>query len=289
MNESNNLEKPNLDSLEGEVKFELSETPEGKEMREKLEKEYDRRIIILRNVLAALEIPENLVVLAPPVLDRTDFGYISDIDLVFLGTGEQREKLYQKLHTSFEIFPFIIHLDSDRLTEIKKDLPELYQFLIQRKGNIPTKEGEIKTAENYWDEAAELKEKSRTILSTEDKLRLKEQRLKIGNCFINEVRQKVPVLGHKFSGSMMSDIEKFGISSDLDIDLLINPADEKAEQNAHDWICLFLKWKYAEKFRINVDAYYTTLEFARKMALHKPKFINFYRQEFGIDITETEE
>ncbi|MFH1175584.1 MAG: hypothetical protein V1698_02590 [bacterium] len=256
-------------------------------MRERLEKEYNRRIIILKNVLVALEIPEDLVILVSPALDRTDFGYTSDIDLVFLGTNEQEEKLYQKLHTSFEILPFIIHLNPERLTEMEKDLPELYQFLTQRKGNIPTKEGEIETAESYWDEATELETRSRTILSPEDKLRLKEQRLKIGNNFVDEVKQKVPVLGYTFSGSMMTDIKRFGINSDLDIDLLINPVDVKAERNAYDWIHLFLKWKYAEEFGIKVDVHDTNLEFARRMASHEPKFVDFYKKEFGIDITET--
>ncbi|MDI6883505.1 MAG: hypothetical protein QMC93_03595 [Patescibacteria group bacterium] len=287
--EANNLEKPDLESIDTEVKFELSRTPEGREIRERLEKEYDRRIIILKNVLAVLGIPEDLVVLAPPALDRTDFGYTSDVDLVFLGTDEQEKKLYQKLHTSFEILPFIIHLNQEKLTEIKKDLPELYQFLMQRKGNIPTKEGEIETAENYWKEAAELETRSRTILSIEDKLRLKEQRSKIGNSFVDEVKQEVPVLGYTFSGSMMTDIKRFGINSDLDIDLLINPVGEKAERNTYNWIHLFLKWKYAEEFGIKVDVHDTTLEFARRMVSHEPKFVDFYKKEFGIDITETKE
>ena len=109
MNGLNNLEKPTgSENGISERKFELSLNPEGEKIRERLEKEYDRRIGIFKNVLAVLEIPEDSVVLAPPAIDRTDFGYTSDIDLVFLGTDEQREKLYQRLHTSFEILPFII-------------------------------------------------------------------------------------------------------------------------------------------------------------------------------------
>jgi len=293
MNKFNNIEKLNLKSqgpeIKPEVKFELSMTPEGKEIKERLEKEYNRRIIILKNVLEVLEIPKDLVVLAPPVLERTDFGYTSDIDLVFLGTKEQMEKLYQKLHTSFEILPFIIYFDQKRLTEIKNDLPELYQFLMQKKGNIQEKEGMIETAGNYWDEAKKLEAKMRTILPLEDKLRLKEQRLKIGSNFVEEVKQKVQVLGHAFSGSMMTDMEKFGINSDLDIDLLINPASEKAERNAFDWIHLFLKWKYAEKFGIKIDVSETTLDFARLLSSHEPKFIDYYKEKFGIEITKIKE
>jgi len=286
MNKSNNLEKYNIEGLGAEEKFELSRTPEGKEIRERLEKEYDRRITTLKNVLGALEIPEDLVVLAPPVLDRTDFGYTADIDLVFLGTDEQREELYQKLHTSFEILPSIIHLNPERLTEIKENLPELYQFLMQRKGNIPIKEGKIEITKDYWEEAADLEIKARTILSSEDKRRLKEQRLKIGNDFVNEVKQKVLVLGYNFSGSMMTDMEKFGINSDLDVDLLIDYADERTKRNVYDWIHLFLKWKYANEFGIKIDIYDTDLEFARKMASHNPKFVDFYKKEFGVDIIE---
>ena len=286
MNRSNNSEKPNPESQGAEVGFELSRTPEGREIRERLEKEYDRRIIILKNVLAVLEISEDLVVIAPPALDRTDFGYTSDVDLVFLGTEERREKLYQKLYTSFEILPFIIHIDPQRLTEIENDLPELYQFLMQRRGNVQAREGEIEAAGNYWDEATELEIKARTILLPEEKLRLKEQRLKIGSSFVDEVKQRVPVLGYTFSGSMMIDMERFGINSDLDIDLLINPADEKAERNARDLIHIFLKWKYAEEFGIKVDISDTNLEFARTMASRDPKFVDYYKRVFGIDITK---
>lgn len=289
MDKFNNLEKPYSKSQNVEVKFELSGTPEGKEIRERLDKEYNRRITILKNVLAVLEIPEDLIILAPLAPDRTDFGYTSDVDLVFLGTDEQRERLYQKLHTSFEILPFIIHFNPDRLIEIENDLPELYQFLMQRRGNIPVKEGGIETAENYWEEATELETKARAVLSPEEKLRLKEQRLKIGSSFVDEVKQKIPVLGHTFSGSMMSDMERFGINSDLDIDLLIDPANKKAERNAFDWIHVFLVWKYAEEFGIKVDASETSLEFARRMASHEPKFVDYYKKEFGIDITESKE
>lgn len=286
MDKFNNLESPHPESQNTEVKFELSGIPEGKKIRERLDEEYNRRITILKNVLVDLEISEDLIVLAPPVPDRTDFGYTSDVDLVFLGTDEQGEKLYQKLHTSFEILSFIVHFGPDRLAEIKNDLPELYQFLMQRKGNIPMKKGGIETAGDYWVEATELETKARTVLSPEDKLRLKEQRLKIGNSFVGEVNQKVPVLGHTFSGSMMSDMERFGINSDLDIGLLTNPVDEKAERDAFDWIHLFLKWKYTEEFGIKVDASDTTLKFARMMAKHEPKFADYYKEEFGIDITE---
>lgn len=277
MSEFKNPEKP----------FKLPINPGGEKIRERLEKEYDRRISIFKNVLVVLEIPEDLVVLAPPVLDRTDFGYTSDIDLVFLGTEEQRDELYQKLYASFEILSSIIHIDQERLAKIESELPELYQFLMQRRGNIPIKETKMEIpVVNFWDEALELEIKARTALLPEDKLLLKEQRLKIGRDFVDEVKQRIPVLGHNFSGSMMTDMERFGTNSDLDIGLLTNPADEKAERNAFDWIHLYLKWKYAERFGTQVDASDTSLNFARMMASHDSKFKDYYQREFGIDITK---
>lgn len=287
MSEFKNLEQSEPESSVPETKFELAKNPEGREIRERLEREYDRRIVIFKDVLAVLEIPEDSVVLAPPVLDRTDFGYTSDIDFVFLGTDEQREKLYQRLYTSFEILPFIIQIDPKRLAKIKEDLPEFYQFLAQRRGNIPTKQGETEISSgDFWEEAAELETKARVVLSPEDKLVLKEQRLKIGHSFVNEVKQKVPVLGSTFSGSMMTDMQRFGINSDLDIELLTNPPDnEKVERNVFDWIHVYLKWKYAEKFSIKVDVGDTNLKFARMMASHDQKFVDYYKREFGIDIT----
>lgn len=286
MEEFDKLEKPKVDDQEAEARFELSKTPEGREIRERLEKEYNNRITILKDVLAVLKIPEDLIILAPPVLDRTDFGYVSDIDLIFLGTIKQGEKLYQKLHASFEILPFIIYFSQERLLEIKNDFSEFYHFLMQRKGNIQAKESELEANKNYWSEAEELEIKARKILSPKEKLRLKEQRLKIGNSFVEEVKQRVMVLGHAFSGSMMTNIERFGINSDLDVDFLIDSAGEKSERDAIDWINVFLKWKYAEKFGVKIDASHTSLKFAREMVSHEPKFIDYYKKEFGVDIVE---
>jgi len=286
MGELNDLEKPKPRSDNLERKFELSTNPEGKKIREKLEKEYDRRMSIFGNVLTVLEIPKESIILAPPVLDRTDFGYTSDIDFVFLGTDEERNKLYQRLHASFEILPFIVHIDQKRLAEIENELPEFYQFLMQRKGNVPSKDVETEIPiVNFYDEAPELETKARTVLSQEEKSLLKEQRLKIGDSFVNEVRQKVPVLGHTFSGSMMFDTERFGVNSDLDIDLLIDPGDERAEKNVRDWIHVYLKWKYAEEFGIKVDVGDVSLESAHMMAVYDPRFAAYYIREFGIDVS----
>src|SRR3989344_6213476 len=167
-------------------------------------------------------------------------------------------------------------MNQKRLTEIKKELPEFHQFLMQRKGNIPAKEGGRVgiASSNFWEEAPDLEAKSRTILSPSDKLLLKEKRLEIGRNFVEEVKQKVPVLGHNFSGSMMTDMDRFGVSSDLDVDFLTNPGSEKTGGNAFDWIHYYLTWKYAEKFGIKIDAADTSLDFARQMASNNPEFID---------------
>ena len=85
---------------------------------------------------------------------------------------------------------------------------------------------------------------------------------------------------------MMTDMDRFGVSSDLDVDFLTNPGSEKTGGNAFDWIHYYLTWKYAEKFGIKIDAADTSLDFARQMASNNPEFIDHYKKDFGIDVTK---
>ena len=110
MKPTKKLEGP--DSIqEGPKRFELLSCSEGREIREQIEKEYYRRIEVLRTTLKILEIPEELVAIKPPVLDRTDFGHTRDIDLIFFGSREERERLFNTLNF-LGLFPFIISFDS---------------------------------------------------------------------------------------------------------------------------------------------------------------------------------
>lgn len=275
-------EKVSAEELQ-ERKFELKQTPEGREIREKIEREYDRRIAILRSVISALEIPEDAIILRPPVLDRTDLGYVADVDLILLGSAEERESLFKKIHKTFGVFPFVISINEARFKEIEKALPQLYQFLMSRKGRIPHGEAEI-IESDFTDEAAELEMRSRGILTLEEKEILKKQRLKIASKFIEEVSQKVPVVAHALSGSMITHMEHFGINSDLDIDLITNP-ERGGEENANDWIHLYLTWKYAEECGVKVDVSDDTLSEAKKMASLLPGIAEYYKKTFGLDLT----
>ena len=251
--------------------------------------ECDKRADVLRDALVDLKIPNELVSLKPPVFDRTDFGYTSDIDLVFFGTDKQKEELYEKLYNS-SVHPFIVQIDLARLGEIQVKLPELYEYLTQRRGNFPMKKLETgNPITDFWEEEPELDKSARAILSSEDKLVLKEQRLEIGRRFVEEVKQRVPVVGYSFSGSTMGDMKRFGINSDLDIELLVDPKDEEDEKDIQDWIHLYLNWKYAEQFSIKVDAMEISLDFARQMISRDPKTVVWYEKKFGINASELKE
>ncbi len=221
-----------------------------KTIKDKLDQEYARRIEILISILDSYQIPKDSLVVVPPVLTRTDFGYTSDFDLVFLGDYYKYCILYKELRNR-GIRPFIINLNNvDRLDKILLYLPEFYLFLKRRIGYIPSINVGMSINENHLFNPQELEEETRKILTYEEKLRLREERIEIGKAFIKEVKLRVPVIGYEFSGSTMNNIEKFSFTSDLDINLLINPQDEEL---ALYWIHMFLKWKFAEKFGIKID------------------------------------
>ncbi|NTW30692.1 MAG: hypothetical protein HGA33_05415 [Candidatus Moranbacteria bacterium] len=261
------------------------EEAEGEKIREILEREFGRRIGALKKTLAELGIAEDAVILAPPVLNRTDFGYVSDIDFAFLGEEEQEARLFEKLCDDFNLYPFAVRYDREDLVEMKEDLPELYSFLMERKGDLrihAAKDGI--PSSDFLDEAPELEARARTLQSPEEKSALKERRLSIGKDFVEEVRKKITVLGYCFSGSMMDDMDRFGSISDLDIEMLTNYKDEKDKARAFGWIHIYLKWKYAEEFGIKIDVGDTDLKSAKKLASQDRNLRNHFERQFGIDV-----
>lgn len=267
-------------------RFELGQSPEGREIREKIEKEYQRRLGVLRSALDALEIHHDLVAILPPVLDRADIGYTGDIDIIFFGEEAKREDLFNKTYNELGVFPFIIEFDGARLAQIQQDMPEFYDFIMAMRGNISQESlrREIQETSNFLNEARLLEERSRYILSPEQKELLKVERLEIGRRFIEDAKRQVDILGYAFSGSMMSrSLERFDISSDLDIDMLVNSESEH-DPRAFDWIALYLSRRYARDYKIKVDVHTETLGFARTMVSRDPRFADFYRSVYGINI-----
>ena len=284
-----NLEKNYLTSrVERDHRFELSATPEGREIREVLEKEYQRRIAILNKALDDLKIPKELIIISPPVLDRTDFGYNTDLDIIFLGEEEQGSNLYNRLYKEGEFLATVDHYGPERLREIERALPELYDFLMRRRGNILVTDPKLAEGSgwNFWGQAEKLEAKARTLLGPEEKEQLREQRLAIGKQFVDEARQKANVVAYAFSGSMLENMERFGAISDLDIDLVIDSPDPVAKSNALDWVYVYLKWKYTEEYGIKVDIFPTELNDLKQMAALDSDMADFYKRIFGIDLLE---
>ncbi len=277
---------PKREAIEGCTKRLIShEKAEYEEIREILEKEFGRRIGTLKKTLAELGIAEDAVILAPPVLNRTDFGYVSDIDLVFLGNEEQEMSLYEKLQDDFGIYPFVVRYDPVELEKMREELPEFYSFLMERRGNIKAVNvAASPPSEEFLDRATDLEAKARTLQSEEEKLALKKERLTIGERFVEDVGKQVAVLGYCFSGSMMNDMDRFSSISDLDIEMLTKYEDEKNEEKAFKWIHMYLKWKYAEKFGIKVDVGDTSLKSAKKFASLDPVMRKHFEHRFGVDV-----
>ena len=269
------------------TRFELSQTPEGREIRAKIEAEYKRRMAILGQALEALNIPKDQLMLVPAVLERTDLGYIFDIDLVYFGKAEDSGKLYDYLHDQKNIFTFIIEIDQARMEELKRDFPDFYQFLEEGRGNVPEMPEEFAVGDSSFnEEAGELEDASRRVLSLDQKQELRRQRMAIRQEFIQEIEQRIRVAAFAFSRSMTrKGLSRFDISSDLDIDIVIDSQEYELDRNTYAWIAQYLRWKYARAHQIKVDTHVETLGYAASVVRRDGRFRDFYKKVFGLDIS----
>lgn len=241
------------------------------------QKEFQRRIDLLKKALEVRNIPIDLVIIAPPVLEKSDFGYNDDIDFIFTGTEEQRNLLYDDLSQTFRIVPYIIYIDEERMKEIKEELPDFYKYLNDRRGKFNL-----------------IKESVDSIVEDpEEKTNLgksgipREKKLKICKDFIDDVKSKIVVLGYSYPITPQDEQMEAPTSDEsysVTVDLLLDPVDEKQERNASDWIHIYLKWRYAEFNHICIDPSDVTLDFARVLAKRDPTLASFYKDTFGIEI-----
>ncbi|MDD5750145.1 MAG: hypothetical protein PHU56_00640 [Candidatus Pacebacteria bacterium] len=287
-----NPENPKAeDRIVRELRFELSAIPEGREAGKILREEYERRIAVLKNALGALNLSEESLVIVPPVSERTDFGYGTDLDIIFFGSQEQGDLLHSRLYEEGGLFADIDCIGQERLSDIKNKMPEFYDFLTDRRGKIPfhslpeSIESSRDAGKRFLEQAESLEAKIRTVVSPEDKANLKEYRLAIGRQFIKESAEKIKIVATAFSGSMMEDMDRFSINSDLDIDLVIDSPDTAAEDNAREWL-LYLKLKYALEYGIKADVFPTELEHFKNMAAFDKDMTDFYQRYFGVNFSE---
>ncbi len=285
MFENKNFLESGENKEEENSKFELENTQEGREIKEFLEKEFTRREIILKNTLEELDIPDEEFMLAPPLLTRTDFGYNSDIDGVFLGSMADELRLEQKLMETHGLSLFVINLDEKDLENISENIPELYG-VIERNRGITAHDEEIEPndGEEFFEKAPEKEARLRSILSPEQKEQLKQERLRIGEEFMEEINQKAQVLGYRFFGSMMSDMDRFGINSDVDLDVLLEVEDKKKEREIFLYVRMYLKWKYIEQYGVEVDCHHITSNKLRELVQRSPELKQVYEEKFNIDI-----
>ena len=138
--------------------------------------------------------------------------------------------------------------------------------------------------EEFFEEAPEKEARLRGILSPEQKEQLKQERLMIGEEFIEEINKKAQVLGYNFFGSMMNDMDRFGINSDVDLDVLLDVEDKEKEREIFLYVRMYLKWKYIEQYNTEIDCHYITSNKLRDLIEKNPELKQIYKEKFDIDI-----
>jgi len=260
---------------------------EREEILTEIKLEHERRVHKLHDIVEKLHLYNDEIIVAPPVLNRTDFGYSSDLDIIFLGSEEQSEKIYSSLIEE-GIFSSIMTIGVSELHEIQGQLPEFYQMLMEKKGNVGSyleiSPGVSKT--DFDAISSELENKIRSFPTKEEKVNLREERMKIGKEFMEDIKKRLPVLGFSFSGSMISDMQRFSVNSDIDIEYITtNISGPRENMNLIYWEH-YLKWKYAEKFHVKIDSLGLSYNVLHEMALRDGELSERYKRDFGIDLTQ---
>ena len=232
------LSKETRESFEGNTienlpppPFTLESSKEGKEIRERLLKEFFLRTQTLKQALDECKMPIESVMLTKPVFDRTDFGYHSDVDISFFGTKEERSLLYKKSQAlNLDIVPRWI--PTERMEEIKNLFPELHEHLVSQKGNLAEMlEGPTVQQRLSGDNFSEIETQIRKLLDAKQKEELRTYRLRAAGRIIDTIRERLHVVAYNISGSTNQDSEGFGICSDLDIEMLIDGEKSQIPEN----------------------------------------------------------
>lgn len=268
--------------------FDLGDFEGVVEILEKTEKEFERRKLILKKALENLSIDEEKNILAPALFERTDLGHSFDIEFIFLGDISEQLKLEIELD-KYNISVSIILFDEKEvdLDEIEDNFPEFLELINKNKNNIDVNESLIDESDiysdKYWDIAQELESNVRDMLTLKEKTTLQSERIKLGEKFIDEINEKISVISYNFFGSTVSNIDKFSLSSDLDVSVLIDIESDEGEQNAFLLIRVYLKWKYMEKYGVEIDCHFITIKSLNELKNRTPKLYKKYKKEFNLE------
>lgn len=208
---------------------------EAQIVKEWLQKEFDRRVYELHAYVSDLKeilgAPFNEWFIVPPVMNRTDFGYSDDLDFVVLlppGVREDYEQiiaLTQRYAGEQEVFFSLNFITQEELGELKIQVPEMHSWY-QKKFREEKPKGRKLKYSGFSEQSKELEDRLRGLLSPVEKENLRQEYLRIAEEFIEETRKRVEVVAWTVSGSTVEAIEKFGFSSDLDLEILTSPKDE---------------------------------------------------------------
>ncbi len=268
--------------------FELNRTPEGREIAEKYQSEYLRRLVIFNQAVLQSDIPFDHIIVFPPVMSRSDFGYISDLDVALIDTPEDIEESLFLALRSAGVYVFFRSFSSEYMDECKERYPEDVEFILSKRLNpvnfppLPT------NANDFNDESESLIDLSRKLLTREQKQELAEIRNGIAQLFVADMKKYFSILSYHFSGSTFEDIDKFSYGSDLDIDLLVEDPSPTSLNSPLNYAMDYLIPKYAESFGIKIDIFITKIDEAEEMSYYDPEFIRYYKDTFGIDIKARE-
>ena len=279
-----------------EITSQKTEEPTSSEIqsvKEVLREEFDRRIYELHTYISDLEtILETSLTrwfVVPPVMGRTDFGYLNDIDFVVLTPlptqqdYEQVSALTQRHLEERKVFFTPNFITEEEFQEMEVHTPEMFSWYQDRLSR-PKPEGKKARYDGFFDQAEKLESRLRKSLSPAEKEKLRQERLKTAGQFIKEAQSEVEIIAWTVSGSTTGNLEKFGTSSDLDLDILTDPKDEDQERICWRHLHQYLTWKYAEEKGIKIDCGEWTIKHLKQFSRVNPKMKKFFERMFDIKL-----
>lgn len=262
------------------LKTEEENNPEYKDCLEKLEQEYKRRAgkasIFIKRLKEKIKDFDWFII--PPVMDRTDYGYATDLDLVVI--YEQEGEIPEYEHEIDDIFIIPKFIPQDQLAEIKSKYPEIgewYQAKIEQEKPEEMTGGEKIDTDSFVD-------KLRYAIPPEKREQIREFRLKLADHFIDRAKKRINIVTWRVSGSTVEAPEQSSECSDLDVDILIDPQTPEAEDEMFFYLQHYLAHKFSEKFGVKIDVHADTVQQLKEMGRHDEKLKEFYERYFDVEL-----
>lgn len=206
------------------LKNEERANPEYRECKESLRIEFERRAgkanEYIEKISKKIGKPDWFIV--PPVMSRTDYGYMSDIDLVIISDSIVEQDEYKE----GEVFITPRIIKKSEVEKYGSAFPELADWYDKKiKEEKPKGTSDIKEID-----VLSLEDKLRYSLSKEKRERIRNYRIKLADHFIEAAKKRVDIVSWNLSGSTADEPDKFSACSDLDFEILVDPSSIEEER-----------------------------------------------------------